>query len=301
MPDHPSVVLLVNADRAEGEESEVLERLGALGIDVDFREVGAFDELPEAARRAVAEGASIVAVAGGDGSVRAAAGALAGTDAALAVVPSGSVNLLAATVGIESMEDAAEAIANGSTRHLDVAQLDDELWCLNATSGFDAEVIADTSRRSKERLGKLAFVLTAVTHLRDAPVPVRVSLDDEPWFDGRATSVLVLNVGERGGTDFSVIPGAEPDDGRLDVAVMRTRGVSGMVRLFWRLARGRRPSTADMVCAQGRRVTVEWARPVAVQIDGDGGDPRARLDIEVRHAVLGVRSLPATLDTTSTS
>lgn len=283
-------MLLVNADRAEGEESAVVEGLAERGVAVRVSEVAAYDQLPEAVRQAVIDGASIVAVAGGDGSVRAAAGALVDSDVALAIIPSGSVNLLAATVGIASVDDAVDAIAGGSTRALDVARLDGEVWCLNATSGFDAEVVADTPRGLKERLGKLAFVVTAVRHLHDAPVRVSVALDGEPWFSGRATSVLVLNVGERGGTDFSVIADAEPDDGLLDVAVMRTHGVRGTVRLFSRLARKRRPSPADMVCGQARRVTVEWARPVAVQIDGDGADRRARLDIELQHRVLRVRS-----------
>jgi diacylglycerol kinase (ATP) len=283
------VVVLAESGRTHGVAElvdELVEVLGAASVTVV--EVDRYDDLSPAARRAADDGAAVVAAVGGDGSQRAVGTAIAGTPAALAVVPTGTVNLLGKVIGVTDVAAAAAAIAGGARRPFDVARCNGAAYLLNTSSGTDAAIVADTSRSAKDRFGKLGYVVTGLGRLRDRPVHVTVDADSERVVDGLATSVLVLNVGERASSRFHLAPDAEPDDGLLDVMVVRPRGIWATVRLGWQLLLRRDPPARDVARRQARSVTVRWARPVPVQHDGDAAGEAATLDFEIDAGALQV-------------
>lgn len=284
------IAVITNADRDDGLGDEFLAALG----DAEHRqyEVDSYEQLAETTRTAIEDGAGVVAVVGGDGSQRQVGIALAASSgehgAALCVVPGGSVNLLGQVLGIGDAAAAADAATSGRRRPFDVASCNDEEFLLNATMGFDAEVIAKTPRDSKERLGRFAFVVEAAKRIRTPPARVTVKADGETVFSGRATSVLVLNVGQRGTADFDIAPDAEFDDGILDVAVMRCRGLIALARTMVQLARNRSPSRDDLVRLRGTDLRVDWSRSTALQLDGDGAGDEASFHIGVSRRALQV-------------
>jgi diacylglycerol kinase (ATP) len=283
------VVVLAESGRTDGVAElvdELVEVLRAASVTVV--EVDRYDDLSPAARRAADDGAAVVAAVGGDGSQRAVGTAIAGTPAALAVVPTGTVNLLGKVIGVTDVAAAAAAIAGGARRPFDVARCNGAAYLLNTSSGTDAAIVADTSRSAKDRFGKLGYVVTGLGRLRDRPVHVTVDADSERVVDGLATSVLVLNVGERASSRFHLAPDAAPDDGLLDVMVVRPRGIWATVRLGWQLLRRREPPARDVTRHQGRSVTVRWARPVPVQHDGDSAGEAATLEFQIDAGALQV-------------
>jgi diacylglycerol kinase (ATP) len=283
------VVVLAESGRADGVDELVHELVEALGASrVAAVEVDRYDELAPAARRAVDGGAAVVAAVGGDGSQRAVGTAIAGTSAALGVVPTGTVNLLGKVLGITDVASAAAAIAGSGRRAIDVARCNGHAYLLNTSSGTDAAIVADTSRSAKDRFGRFGYVVSGLGRLRDRPVHVTVDADGERVVDGLATSVLVLNVGERASSRFHLAPDAEPDDGLLDVMVVRPRGIWATVRLGWQLLLRRDPPARDVARRQARSVTVRWARPVPVQHDGDAAGEAATLDFEIDAGALQV-------------
>jgi diacylglycerol kinase family enzyme len=176
--------------------------------------------------QAVQAGAEVVFACGGDGTVMACVTALAGTDVALAVLPQGTGNLLAANLGLSNDLAAGLAVAvERGRRRLDVGMVDDQCFAVMAGMGFDAQMLDSTSETTKKRIGWPAYIVGAAKHLRDRPMRVAIRIDDEPPRRRRARSVLVANVGRLQG-GVRLLTDAEPDDGWLDVAVLTAARVN---------------------------------------------------------------------------
>lgn len=260
---------------------------GALG-EAEFVRPDTASGLPGAAADAVADGADVVAAVGGDGTQRTVADAVAHSDASLAIVPGGTVNLLGRVLGVTSTHDATAAIESGDTRIIDVGRCNGETFLLNASTGYDADVIHHVGDRAK-RFGRLGYFAVGLARLAAPQLhAVRVMVDGEVIHEGDALSVLVMNVGYRGSTRFRVAADAEPDDGRLDVLVLAGRR-RAMLRAAWAVARGGRPDRDDVPAGQGRHIDVRWGCDVASQRDGDADGVGRSFVYEVDPAAVSVR------------
>jgi diacylglycerol kinase family enzyme len=236
-------------------------------------------------RRAIEAGAEVVFVCGGDGTVLSCVNSLVGTDVAMAVLPSGTGNLLAANLGLATDLAAGIQVAlERGRRQLDVGVVDDQCFTVMAGMGFDAQMLAATSETTKARVGWPAYVVGALRHLRDRPMRVSIRVDDQPAVRRRARSVLVANVGRLQG-GVRLLADAEPDDGLLDVAVLTPRTLGHWVSLGWAVLRGRR-SVPRMEVMRGSRVVVTSDRPQPRELDGDVIDPGRALSARIRPKAL---------------
>ena len=220
------------------------------------------------ATKAVQDGAELVFVCGGDGTVMACVTALAGTDVAMAVLPAGTGNLLAANLGLNG--DAAtgvEVALQGGRRRIDVGVVGDQCFAVMAGMGFDAQMLAGTSETAKKHIGWLAYAFGAFRHLRDRPMRVRISLDGKPPFPRRPRTVIVGNVGRLQG-GVRLLSEAEPDDGLLDVAVLSPRTLGHWVALGWGIVR-RKSAVPLMETYTAARVEIRSNRSQPRQLDGD--------------------------------
>jgi diacylglycerol kinase family enzyme/membrane-associated phospholipid phosphatase len=236
-------------------------------------------------RQAVQAGADVVFACGGDGTVAACASELAGTDTALAVVPAGTGNLLAANLKLPAHPaDAVTAALRGHRRRLDVGEVEGRCFTVMAGMGFDAQLLRDTPETLKATLGWAAYVIAAARHLCEAPMQVTISLDGAPPFTRRARSVLVGNVGElRGG--LRLLPDARPDDGLLDVAVLMPPRRRNWLPLAWSLIR-HRPTAPLMETFQVKQVEIVSDQQQPREFDGDLIEPSDTLIATVRPAAL---------------
>ncbi len=270
------MAVLVNPERTAMADA-LLQALSERGISAARTVPDAPDQIAAAVADALAEGADVIAAIGGDGTQRTVADALRGTDGVLAVVPGGTVNLLGQVLDIHDAEDAADAIAEGTPRTLDMGEVDGHPFILNASSGYDAAVIGQVDDDGK-RFGRLAYLAVGVATLRrHRPRTVVVTVDGAVGYRGRAMGVIVLNVGQRASADFVLAPDADPADGRLDVVVQRADTPSALGRAAVALARGQRPSPDDLVLLQGAEVEVVWDVAMDAQRDGDPLEARRRL------------------------
>ena len=236
-------------------------------------------------------GADSVASVGGDGSINIVASALvrAGFDMALAPVAAGTVNLATQVLGLTDLQATADAVVEGRSRIIDVGETEQGIFVLNASTGFDAAVIDDADDHSEARFGQLAFLRAGLRRLRrESGERVRVETDGEMVFEGRAMSVIVMNVGQRVSDSLYVAPDAEPDDGVLDVLVVRADTIRRMAVTMWRLIRRRSAVEGDVVRGRGIEVCVEWATDVPSQRDGDAGDPIRSLTATCRPGALRI-------------
>ncbi|MEU1350996.1 diacylglycerol kinase family protein [Streptomyces sp. NPDC005795] len=196
------------------------------------------------AAAAIVAGASLVVVCGGDGTVRAAADALAGSGVPLAVVPCGTGNLLARNLGLPlKPADALAAALSGGPRRIDIGRIEgDSLparrFTAMAGAGLDAAMLENTGDRAKSAWGWPAYVVAGVSSLRAPRMSVSIRLDNGPVLHRTARMVLLANVGRvQGGA--ALVPAAEPDDGLLDLAVFDPHGPTGWLRALGILLRGR--------------------------------------------------------------
>ncbi len=236
-------------------------------------------------RRAIADGAELIFACGGDGTVRSCIEGVADTGAALAVLPAGTGNLLATNLGIPDDPTAGVQLATEwGRRRLDVGQVDGHAFAVMAGMGFDAALLDDASTTLKARIGPLAYVLSALQHLRDRRITFTVRIDDHPPLRRRARSVLVGNVGRLQG-GVTLLADAEPDNGQMDVAILAPRTVGHWVQLTWDVVRRRR-DVAHMDVLRGSRIEITTDRDQPRQLDGDVIDPGRSLLVTVRPGVL---------------
>jgi diacylglycerol kinase family enzyme len=232
------------------------------------------------AHAAVEAGAEVVFVCGGDGTVMSVVSALAGTDAAMAVLPAGTGNLLAVNLGLSTdLTAGLEVALEGGLRRLDVGTVDGQSFVVMAGMGFDAHMLAATSETVKSRIGWPAYVLGALRHLRDRPIPVSIHIDDDEPLQRRVRSVLIANVGRLQG-GVRLLTEAQPDDGAFDIAVLTPGSLRQWTALAWAVIR-RRGHVPSMEVFRGARVEVRSNRPRPRQLDGDLIAPGHRLLVEM--------------------
>jgi diacylglycerol kinase family enzyme len=235
--------------------------------------------------QAIKDGAELVFVCGGDGTVRAAVTALAGTDVALAVLPAGTGNLLAANLGLGG--DAATGVQvalEGGRKRIDVGVVEDQCFAVMAGMGFDAQMIEGTSDKAKKTIGWLAYVGGAARYLSDRPMRVIIQLDGGEMMHRRPRTVIVANVGRLQG-GVRLLTEAEPDDGKLDVAILSPRNLAHWAALGWAVVR-RKQRIPQMETYTAERVEIRSGRPQPRQLDGDLIAPGKTLSVSVRPKAL---------------
>jgi diacylglycerol kinase (ATP) len=249
--------------------------------DVLWYEVAKSKRAGKKARLARDAGATLVFVWGGDGMVQRCVDALAGSQVAIAVVPAGTANLLATNLGIPADITAAVHIGlHGRRRKLDLGRVNGEHFAVMAGAGFDAAMIRDADQRMKGRVGRLAYVWTGLRHVGDGAVRSWITVDGSKWFDGKATCVLVGNVGTIGG-GIPAFDDARPDDGWLDVGVATARGALQWARTLGMMAVGRSERSPFVQITRAKAIDVRFRAPLPYELDGGERGATRRLKIRV--------------------
>jgi len=234
-----------------------------------------------------------VIAAGGDGTIRMVADRLAGSGIPMAVVPVGTGNLLARNLDIPLSEADAIQIAFGDhTRDIDLIKVTvngepSEHFAVIGGLGVDAMIMEETNPQLKDVIGAGAYFIAAGKALGRTPIEMRIALDDRRAYRRNAMICAIGNVGTLAG-NLTLMPEAQPDDGRLDVYVASPHRLSHWVRVFIRLIT-RRPRRDDHVDVwQARRVEVRLKHRDAYQLDGDVVGECLSLRAEVAPAALRI-------------
>ena len=273
------------------------------------------------ARRAIEMGAAAVVAVGGDGTVRAVAEALTGTDVPMGLIPQGTGNLLARNLDLPLTDNAAalRVALSGTDRTIDVGWLRidrggdpasdvpgdraagapeprEHIFLVIAGLGFDAAMVADTDEDLKARLGWIAYFYAGARHLHGRRLRLHTQIDDGPITALRVRSLLIGNCGRLPG-GITLLPDALLDDGWLDIGAIDTRGgLAGWAQLLGEVALqgiGVRTELRGKIGRidhlRARRLHVVADRPEAVQVDGDVLGQAREITIHVSAAALTVR------------
>ena len=233
------------------------------------------------ARAAVTDGATLICPLGGDGTIRAVAAALVGTETPIGLLPGGTANLLARNLGLptDSLEDALKVALTGQNKRIDVGRLtldrtdeqkppEQHIFLIMAGIGFDAAIMADAPERLKKTVGPLAYAFSGAKNLRGPQFKVRIKIDDEAELSRRARTVVIGNCGKITG-GLVLLPQAQVDDGWLDAVILSPVGVVGWIAVAARVISQKRKGHERVDHHRLKSVAIHCDQPEAVQIDGD--------------------------------
>jgi len=287
----PLAAFVLNPVRARGAARVVagcVAAATAAGWDSLALETSAGDPGTSLARRAVAAGAGLVFAVGGDGTVRACAEALAGTEIPLAIVPRGTANLAARALGIPHRLGAALAAGfGGHERRIDLATADGMTFAAMAGLGVDAAVVAAAPAWLKSRAGWLAYAATGAGLAHGPRASFEISLDGTPLACA-ARSVVAGNAGLLPG-GFVLLPTARLDDGQLDVGILAPASLLDWGRVAHRVLTGSRREGRQLLSYRARHVEIRADRELPRQVDGEVIEPGRALTVTVLPAALLVR------------
>jgi YegS/Rv2252/BmrU family lipid kinase len=224
---------------------------------------------PDQVRRALDEGADLVFAWGGDGMVQRCVDVLAGSPTSLAIIPAGTANLFASNLGIpKDIGEAVEIGLHGDRRRLDVGRFNGERFAVMAGAGFDAAMIRDAGNGGlKERFGRVAYVWSGSENLRSKPFRAEIEVDGVGWFEGKASCILLGNVGTLFG-GVEAFEDASPDDGKLELGVVTAEGLLEWGRMMARTAVGTASKSPFAQTTKAGAVKVKLNRKVLYELDG---------------------------------
>ena len=274
------IVVVANPTAGRGKSGRLIGKvdriLTEIGVEHEVRVSNSAEDLGRLAHEAGEQGANVVAVLGGDGSVGLAANGLLGTNAALAVLPAGTGDDFATAIGAKRLEAATRLLADPTIRPIDVVRVTtgaESRYFVNvAGAGFDSEV-NETANGMNTTLGATGTYVAAIlrTLPRFVPAAFHLQLDDRA-LEVHAMLVVVGNSTTYGG-GMKVTPTALLNDGQLDICIVGAMRTGAFLRAFPRVFRGTHVSHPKVTMLRSTTIKLEADRRVNVYADGERVGP----------------------------
>ena len=173
---------------------------------------------------AMSEEFDTIFAVGGDGTVNQVAKAVVGTDKTLAIIPSGTANLLAAKLGISTnLKKTLKIIDNNDVKKIDILDVNESLCALRTGFGYDSDIICKTPQSLKNKFGYFAYFIAGIIFaLRLTPKTYDITMNDRD-LRIKATCIIVANAANMYLDLVSVAKDSELDDGYFDVFIMKAK------------------------------------------------------------------------------
>jgi YegS/Rv2252/BmrU family lipid kinase len=269
---------------AKQQAPALVQALRAAGFSVEAEYTESLGHASELAAGGARAGRTVVAV-GGDGLINSVVNGIAGVEGAtLGVVPLGTANDLARSLGIDK-HNAVEVLKSGRVSVMDLGYAAGRYFTCIASVGFDSRVI-ESSVQTRFLRGPLLYpycVLKTLISWKPQRLTVRSDGDDYT-FDG--FSIAVAN-GPCYGDGMLLAPDARMDDGMFDVVIIDTTSKLEFLRWAPRIFKGRHLGSKAVRLWRTDRVVIETAEPFLVYADGEPLAP-APLELEARRDALRI-------------
>ncbi|WP_017324613.1 methylglyoxal synthase [Synechococcus sp. PCC 7336] len=272
--------LIFNPVSGQRDEQQALELIRdrltpymKLQIHTTTPEVGAAD----LAKEAIADEPDLVIASGGDGTISEVAGALVGTQIPLGVIPRGTANAFAASLGlataINPINNACETILKGHTRVMDTATINGRPMILLAGVGFEAEAVERADREVKNRWGVLAYLFAGWQQLKEHQL-----FEMELEVDGNlrqfeAGAITIANAAPPTSVLAQGSGRVTSDDGLLDITIVTAEGkldaVRTLLEMFGAATIGSNLQSDKAIHLQAKQVVLRTDPPQKVVVDGE--------------------------------
>ena len=265
-------LLLLNPRAREGAEGagEIATRLRGLGIDLVAEQAEKPSRIPELIRRHL-DGVDRVIVGGGDGTLHASVQPLVESGLPLGIIPLGTANNLARTLGIPfDPEAACDVIAAGHRRRIDLGWVNGRYFCTTASVGLSVQITEELSPEAKRRWGPVAYALAAIKVIRRSH-PFRAEISWEGGTRHTRTVQIVVGNGRHYGAALAVAPDATIDDARLDLYSLEVNHWWELVKLAPSLKWGTHVHREEVEALRARAIEIRTRRPMPIDLDGEIG------------------------------
>jgi diacylglycerol kinase (ATP) len=260
--------------RDPGKIDRLTRALARRGIDVLLLPTNRMGDATQLTRQSVNDGAEVVVVCGGDGTINEAAQSLVGTETALAVWPCGTANVLAREMRLPCDENAlSELIAGRTARTISVGRAVkpetgwERYFLLMAGIGLDATIVNGVDLGLKRLIGAGAYLASGLDYLARLPLtPFSIDLNGRRL---ESTFTVISNAASYA-VCFTLAPGAEMDDDKLDVCVFNSRSrLAYLTYAFLSMAKGLHTRVSKVVYQPAREAHANSNDNALVQLDGD--------------------------------
>lgn len=230
------------------------------------------ENLTAIVQQAIAAGADMVVAAGGDGTIAAVAAGMVHSPVPLGIIPTGTWNAIARNLMLPFSTTRAVKLMTGrhNIKRLDLMEVGDTIHAMNMGVGFSSTMIEMTARTDKRKLGNLAYFsqgLKQVFGLQQRRYSIEA---DGRRYRGRAAEIFVANYGVVGLNLLEASLAIKPDDGKVDVLILRARTVFDLPGLFWQMfiqRKGRTPKYRQLSAVES--LVIRTNPPAPVQADGE--------------------------------
>ena len=256
------------ANPGSGGSTDADEVAGALAAH--GAEIQRFSLDPDGLRRAAAAAVERVVVAGGDGSIGPAAAVAQALDVPLGLVPTGTGNDFARSqrIPVDIRRACALAVEGAELRRLDLGRLSSGCRFVNGAHSGVSSSAAREAAPLKRLLGPLAYGVGAVRAAAHArPLACRVVVDGREIFADDSWQVMVGVTGAFGAG--AELGSADPQDGKLDVAVLPAGSRAGLVRRAWGMRRGTICEQPGVIHRRGEEILLELPPGAELNVDGE--------------------------------
>jgi len=272
-----NVALLVNPTAGKGRAANVVakvtERLRQGGASVAILVGRDVEDAKSLARQAIDDGVDALVALGGDGMVHLALNIVAGTKTPLGIVPAGTGNDLAATLGLPTKDPVAAAgviadlLSTTGPRPMDAVRVGTDKWfgCV-LSAGFDSRVNDRANRMTWPR-GRMRYNLAILAELGVfKPIPFEIEIDGELW----ETEAMLVAVGNAKsyGAGMKITPDAEIDDGLVDITVLGPVSKPEFLKAFPKVFKGTHKDHPAVTMRRAKTVSLA-AKDVTVYADGE--------------------------------
>jgi YegS/Rv2252/BmrU family lipid kinase len=263
-------LLIVNAKSRRGRNAQaaVTAALEDAGLRVLYETCSTPESLPPLISR-MADQVDRVVIGGGDGTLNAAAPALRSSGLPLGIVPLGTANDLARTLGIPTDPvAAAQVVAAGRTARIDLGEVNGQPFFNVASIGFGADLADALTRDSKRRWGSLGYAVAALRLLRRMRPFTTEIVHGGASQISRTVHIAVGN-GRHYGGGMTVEAAARIDDGRLHVFSLEVASMWRLLQMLPALRSGRHQPWSEIRTLAGEEIEIRTRRPRSVNTDGE--------------------------------
>lgn len=263
-------LLLVNRHARQGQKalSAAINRLQQLGLQLTEESIEDPRHLPDVIRHYQHQ-VDLVIVGGGDGTLNAAVDGLVDTQLPLGILPLGTANDLARTLGIPaSLSDACEIIARGKIQRIDLGWVNGKHFFNVASMGLSVQITQKLTKEVKRRWGVMAYAITALQAIwQTRPFRAQIHLNGES-IPVKTIQIAVGN-GRYYGGGMAVVHDASINDQRLDLYSLEVQHWWQIIALLPALRGGRHANSRNVRAFSGQEIEVHTRRPRPINTDGE--------------------------------
>ena len=268
------IAVIVNAKSRRGQKlfAGACEGLVARGFTVAVAHaVKRPKDMARVLGQVIADGHDVIAIGGGDGTLANAAGRMAGRPLVMAVLPFGTANSFARTLGIEpELEPALDVIANGDIAHADVVQIGDGFFINSATIGIPARIAEDIPPGLKRWFGRFGYFAYGCTKfLRLQSFTARIAISGKPDIVEQVVEIRIGNGPFVGG--LRVIDGADPESRDVVIHLVLGRYAASLAGVWAANLAGWKPAKGRVRELRATDFTLSCTPEQPISVDGETG------------------------------